>query len=153
MGLRYEVNFSAVATTAQTDLFEINIASTKAALLHSVYIGQSSDFGDAQAEILQVQFITGHATSGSGGTAPTPVGLNGGTAASTAEVNNTTIASTGTTKVVHQDVWNVMIPFQYRPTPEERIELAPSARLVVRLPAPADSLTLSGALIFEEIGG
>jgi hypothetical protein len=33
------------------------------------------------------------------------------------------------------------------------MEFAPSARIVVRLPAPADSLTLSGTMVFEEIGG
>jgi hypothetical protein len=154
MGQMYSVTFDAVATTAQSDLFELNVASTRAVRLHSVFVGQSSDFGDAQSELLKLQIIIGHATSGSGGSAPTPSPLAGGPAsASTVEANNTTIASTGTTKTLHQDTWNVMVPYQYRPTPEERLEFAPSSRVVIRLPAPADSLTLSGTMVFEEIGG
>ena len=110
---------------------------------------------DAAAEALKIQFITGHATSGSGGSAMTPTKLETGFAAagSSCEVNNTTIASTGTAVVKHQDVWNVQLPYQYRPMPEEMIVLSPSERLVVRMPAPADSLTVSGSMIIEEIGG
>lgn len=155
MGMRYSVNFDAVAVTAQSDLFEINAPADCIVLIRSVYIGQTSDMGDAAAEALKIQFITGHATSGSGGSAMTPTKLETGFAAagSSCEVNNTTIASTGTAVVKHQDVWNVQLPYQYRPMPEEMIVLSPSERLVVRMPAPADSLTVSGSMIIEEIGG
>jgi hypothetical protein len=121
MGQMYSVTFDSVATTAQTDLFELNVASTKAVRLHSHYISQTSDFGDAQAEILKVQIISGHATTGSGGTAPTPNALAGaGAAASTVKANNTTIASTGTPLTRHQDGWNVAIPVPVPPDPCRR---------------------------------
>ena len=154
-GHMYAVSAVAVASPAAIwDLLELNTGSAKVTRLHSLYIGQTTDMGDAQAEALTVQFITGHTTSGSGGTAPTPVALSAafGAASATAEANNTTIASTGTTAIRHADVWNIALPYQYRPTPEERIDLAPSTRLVVRLSAPADTITTTFTAIFEEIG-
>lgn len=154
-GLTYAASFDAVAVSAQSDLFEITAPSDAAVIVHSLYVGQTSDMGDAQAEALKIQLIRGYATSGAGGTAPTPTPLQGGFPASgsVVEANNTTLASTGTPAVVHQDVWNIQLPYQYRPTPEERIVLSPAQRLVVRLAAPADAITASGTLLFEELGG
>lgn len=154
MGQMYSVVFNAVAVTAAQDVFELNVASTKSVRIHRMVIGQYSDFGDAQAEILGIQAIRGYTTSGSGGSAPTPqkmaTGL--GAAASTAEANNTTVANTGTASVLESDAWNVQVGYRYQPAPEERMELAPSERLVWRITAPADSITLNGTLVFEEIG-
>lgn len=155
MGQLYSAVFTGVAVTAQQDFFELNAASTKAVRIHRVVIGQSSDAGDAQAEVLAISFVRGYTTSGSGGSAPTPQKLATGlaAAASTVEVNNTTVANTGTASVLESDTFNAQVGYRYQPTPEERIELAPSERLVVRLgTTPADSLTMSGTLVFEEIG-
>lgn len=155
MGQMYSVTVSAVAVTAAQDVFELNVASTKAVRIHGLVIGQYSDFADAQDELLSITLISGHATSGSGGSTPTPAKLGGaglGAASSTVEANNTTIASTGTPLTHHADAFNVRAGYQYRPTPEERPEFAPSSRVVVRITAPADSLTLNATLIFEEIG-
>lgn len=155
-GLTYAVTFDAVATaTSIKDMFEVNVPSDAAVVIHAVYLGQTSDMGDSASEALTIQFVKGHSTSGSGGSAPTPVPLMSGfpAAGTGIEVNNTTIATSGTAIVLHQDVWNVQLPYQYRPTPEERLVLSPSQRMVVRLSAPADALTISGTLIFEEVGG
>lgn len=154
MGIRYAVPFSAVAVTAQQDFFEINASSTRSLILHSIYITQNSDAGDAQDEMLSVLIKTGATTSGSGGTAPTPQPLGGsGTAQFTAEVNNTTKATAGTIVTKHADSFNVRAGWYYRPTPEERIELLGGGRLTVELATtPADSLTMNGTAIVEEIG-
>jgi hypothetical protein len=53
---------------------------------------------------------------------------------------------------MHADVWNIQLPWQYRPTPEERDVLAPSARMVLRVSAPADTITTTCTVIFEENG-
>lgn len=155
MGQLYTAQFTATAVTAQVDLFELNVASTKAVRIHRCVIGQSSDPGDAQAEMLGITFVRGYTTSGSGGSAPTPQKLATGlgAAATTVETLNTTLATGGTASVLEADAFNVAVGYRYQPAPEERIELAPSERLVIRLGgAPADSLTMSGTLVFEEIG-
>lgn len=156
MGLKYALTFDHTASPAAAfDAFEIVAPSDAAVVLHSVFLSQTSDMGDAAAEQVKVQFIKGYTTSGSvGGTAVTnPLETQYPAAGSTTEVMNTTVANTGTAVVLHQDGWNIQLPYQYRPTPEERLILSPSQRLVIRVGAPTDAITIGGTLIFEELGG
>lgn len=155
MGLKYTLTFDATAFAAAVDAFEITAPSDAAVVLHSAFLGQTTEAGDAAAEMLKVQIIKGYTTSGSsGGTAViNPLETGFPAPGSSCEVMNTTLANTGTAVVLHQDAFNVQIGWQYRPTPEERLTLSPSQRVVVRLSAPADSITLNGTLIFEELGG
>ena len=155
MGRMYSVQFTGVAVTAQQDFFEINASTNRSLKIHSCYISQSSDAGDAQDEQLSILIKTGATTSGSGGSAPTPSPLIAGGAAAnfTAEANNTTKATAGTIVTAHADCFNVRAGWPYRPTPEERIELTGAGRLTVELgTTPADSLTMNGTIIIEEIG-
>lgn len=155
MGRLYAVTFEAVAVTAAQDFFEITPATNKPIALHALYLSQSSDYGDANDEGLRVQVIRGHTTGGSGGSAPTPAPLNPNATAAgaTAEVNNTTIASSGTTVALHAETFNVRVGLALVWTPETRpMASAGNTTIVVRLMAnPADSLTMSGTLIFEEL--
>lgn len=155
MGRMYAVTFEAVAVTAQVDFFEITPADDKPCIIHGCYLSQSSDTGDAAEEMLRVKIIRGHTTGGSGGSAPTPASLNPADAAAgfTAETNNTTIASAGTTVDLHSEAFNIRSGWVYMPTPEARpVVNQGNTTLVVRLmAAPADSLTISGTLIVEEM--
>jgi hypothetical protein len=155
MGMMYAATFGAVAVAAAQDVFEIVAPSTKTVVIHEIALEQSSDAGDAEAELLRIQAIRGFTTSGSGGSSVTPAPLEGGNAAagSSVEANNTTVATTGTTATLFDRAFNVQIGFFWQPTPECRIVLSPSQRLVVRIPAPADSLTMHGTMVFEETGG
>lgn len=151
----YSALFNNVAVSAAQDIFEIVAPSTAMVVVHSCFLGQVTDYGDAASEGLRVQFIRGHTGSGSGGSTVTPVRLGGNnypTAASTVEANNTTPASGGSPDTVFIDVFNIQVGWQYIPPPEQRIYVRPSERLVLNLPtAPADAITMSGTLIFEEI--
>lgn len=156
-GRLYSVSFENVAVTASQDLFEVTPADDKPVRLHSISISQSSDAGDAAAELLRLAVIRGHTTGGSGGSTPTPRPLNRSDAAAgfAAETNNTTIASTGTTHQLDAFTLNVQsggYPIIY--TPEMRPEASQAdTTIVVRLmAAPADSLTMSGTIIVEELG-
>jgi hypothetical protein len=155
MGRLYAITFENVAVTASQDLFEIAPADDKPVCIHACYLSQSTELGDAAEEQLRIKIIRGHATSGSGGTAPTPAPLNPADAAAgfVAEVNNTTIASTGTAVDLHAETFNVRSGWVYMPTPEARPGASQgNTTLVVRLmAAPADSVTMSGTLIVEEL--
>lgn len=152
-GRSYSVVFSAVAVTAAQDIFEITPADDKPVNILGLFIGQSSDAADAQDEMLQVSIIRGFTASGSGGSAATPAPLdNIDTAAGfTAEVNNTTVANTGTSATLHTDTFNVRAGYQIWFPPEcyPRATQA-NTTLVVRITAPADSLTMSGTLYVQE---
>lgn len=154
MGRIYTASFEAIPVSVIQDLFEINAPSDACVAIHSAELGQTSDAGDAQAELLRVAWSRAPTASGSGGASVTPAAHEEGTAAfgGTVERNNTTQA-TGTTVVV-PGVFNVQGGYFYQPMIWERIVISPGGRLVLELPAaPADSLTMTGRVTFEEYGG
>lgn len=154
MSRLYTVQFNGVSVTAQQDLFELVAPSTGAVVLHAIELSQTTELGDAAEEQLSILLKSGQTTSGSGGTAPTPVPLAFGDAAAgaTAEVNNTTKASAGTIVTHAAWAWNVRTEFMRLFTPEMRPILRASRRMTVELATtPADSITLNGTLWFEEL--
>lgn len=152
----YVATFAAVEVSAAQDVFEIVAPADSRVAIREIRLGQYSDVGDAAAEMLSVRIIRGYTTSGSGGSSVTPVNLapeSGALAASsTVEANNTTVALNGTGVVLLADSFNIAGGFRYYPVPDERIQVGVSQRLVVRITAPTDALTMSGTLVFEEIG-
>lgn len=153
MGRMYSAVFEEVAVTAVQDLFEINAPADSVVVLHSCVITQSSDAGDSEAEQLSTIFHLG-STSGTGGSAVTarPLALGDAAFGGTIEANNTTQSTEG--NILHAEAFNVAIGLHYIPTPEARIVISPSDRLIIELQtAPTDSLTMSGTIIIEEIGG
>lgn len=153
MGRIYSAPFEEVAVTVVQDLFELVAPADAVVVIHSVTITQSTDAGDAQAEMLPILIHRGTAT-GSGGSPVTPSPLQVGDAAfgGTVEANNTTQSAEGT--FIHAEAFNVQIGFYYLPPPEDRPVVSPSALFIVELQAaPDDSLTMNGTVVFEEIGG
>lgn len=152
----YTATFAGVAVAAAQDAFEIVAPANSRVALREVRLGQYSDAGDAQAEMLSVTLERGYTTSGSGGAAVTPANLMGhagaAAAATAVERNNTTVASGGSPATLIADSWNVQRGWRYCPPPAERIVLEKSQRAVVRITAPADAITLNGTLVFEELG-
>jgi len=156
MGMLYTATFAGVAVTAQQDFFELAAPADCVVLIHQIQLSQSTEVGDAQEEGLSLLFKRGATTTGSGGSTPTPSPIDFGYAAagSTTKVNNTTKATAGTIVTMAADNWNVRSPYLWLPTPELRFTLSPSQRFTLELATtPADSITMSGTLWFEEIGG
>lgn len=153
MGRMYTAQFSAVAVTVASDLFEITVATDKPIRIHGFSIWQTTDVGDAAEEVIGVSIIRG-VTAGSGGTSvtPTPTGDDADTAAGATVNRTTTTASTGGTRVDGTG-WNVRVPCDFWPPPEWRPRIdAGVDPVVIKLDAaPADSLTISGYCRFEEI--
>ncbi len=152
----FTATFSAIAVSAAQDVFEIVAPADSKIAIREVRLGQYSDAGDAAAEMLSVLIIKGYTTSGSGGASVTAAPVQGHTGAltstATVERNNTTIAADGTAVVMVADAFNVQSGWIYIPAPEERIVVPVSGRLVVRITAPADAVTMNGTLVFEQVG-
>ncbi|MCC6737072.1 MAG: hypothetical protein IT534_13230 [Bauldia sp.] len=143
--------FSAVAVAGAQDVFEITAAATHIVDLREVRLGQYSDAGDTAAEMLSVEIIRGHTTSGSGGAALAIHTLQGaGAPASSVEANNTTLASNGVARTMLADSFAIAGGFRWRPPADERIQIQPGERAVVRISAPADALTMNGTIVIEE---
>ena len=152
----YTVSFTGVAVTTAVDLFEITPADDKPVEVIGMFIGQSSDAGDAQDEMLGYRVIRGHTTSGSGGSAttPRPLDRSGPAAGFAAETCNTTAASVGSTVDLHADTFNVRAGEKLW-LPEDcgwEVSQADTTLVVRLIGAPADSLTMSGTLYCREQG-
>lgn len=153
----YTAVFSAVATTAAQDLFELLGVAEKSIRLHRLKVFQTSDVKDAEEEILPVTLKrgVGSVTSGSGGSTPTaqPLSPAEGAFGGAVECNNTTqmAVGSGTIATIDQIGWNVRIPLDHVWTPEDRPVINGASRFAVSIPAPADSLTCYGLLTFEVI--
>jgi hypothetical protein len=159
MGRMYTTKFKGVAITAAQDLFEILAASGKGIFIHGFALSQSTEEGDAQSEMLQLTTNrgVGSVTSGSGGSTdtPNPIQDADSNSGATVEINNTTrmVVGSGTLEELEVHCWNVQIPYIFWYTPETRPYVAPGNRWTLELEdAPADSITASGTVWFEEHG-
>ena len=155
MSRMYVTSFENVTVTLDQDFFEIAPADDKPCIIHAVYLSQSSDVGDAEEEMLRIQVMRGHATSGSGGGTANEIPLNPNDAAAgyTGEINNTTIATTGTPVVLHAEAFNSRTGLQMIWTPEMRPVVTQSqSLLLVRLMVDTnDALSMGGSIYVEEI--
>lgn len=156
MGRFYSVPFVNIPVSTVADVFEIIAPTNKSFFLHEIAISQNSDFGDTAAEGLTITIKRGIGnTVGSGGSAATPAKHSTVDAAaqSTAKTNNTTqaVAGSGTLTTLRADGFNVQAGYAYLVAPEQRYFFAPGESLIVSMSLPADSLTLSGTLVFEEL--
>jgi len=156
MGRVYTVSVSAVTVSAAQDFFEILAGASQTIRILSAFIGQSSDAGDAEAEMLGVLLKRGSGSfnSGTGGSTPTAVPhhfSDTAVSSTTIEANNTGQASAGSGALttIRAESMNVQAGWYYTPTPEEVIVLSPSQALVVSITAPGDPLTMYGSITFE----
>lgn len=157
-GLVYTASFKDVAVSAAQDLFEILFPSDVVGELLEMMIGQTSDFGDTEEEIVvtSLRMVSGAPTSGSGGSTatPRPHHLGGPASGATVEINNTTQLSGGTNVVLEPIPWNVRMREPLIYIPESRFYFSPSTRLLWELEnAPADAITCHGKVTWKELGG
>lgn len=153
----YTVPFAAAGVTTSIDLCEIVAHAAKPLLIRGFVIGQKTEVGDAQEENLRLTIKSGQTTSGSGGSATTPVnkdGANGAAAGATAEQFNTTKATTGTILDHGPWPWNVRVtPYVEKFPDGEEVFLAAGRRATLELvDAPADTMDIYGHLVVQEIG-
>ena len=150
MGRIYTASFTEVAVTAQQDLFQLE-ALTTPAIVHGVFLSQTTDVGDAASEGLSILIrrVTDAVTND-----VAEVLIDGGDGGANADiaVNETTELVTGAS-TIHSEAWNILTPFVYLPLPEHRPVVQIGNVITVNLnTTPADSITMSGTLYFEELG-
>lgn len=153
-GRMYSAAFEGVSVSVAQDFFEITAPSTMMVELHEVHITQDDNETSQQLPV-RILRVTPTVTGGSGGSSATPRKLEVGSpsASSTVDVNNTTVATGGTLEVLRRIGDNVLNGWHWVFLPETRIWIPPSGVVVVRLAtAPGAALTMSGELIFNEIG-
>lgn len=136
------------------DLFEIVPADDKPVEIVALSLGNKSEVGDAQDEMLAYAIVRGNTTS-SNGTSTTPQLLDPSDPAAsfTAETIGATVATAGTSVTLLADTFNVraglnlVFPEAMRP----KVSQANTGMYVRLMTAVADDLTLSGTLWVREL--
>lgn len=150
----YTAVFDATAVTTATDLFETTVASNRPVTALGMTLGQTTDLGDAQEEVLRIGLYRG-VTAGSTGTAVTETAYTdaGLQTATAAVVTLRGTASTGGT-LIEVIPWNIRIPLLWCPIPELRPRFSAGDATAVYsfrlIAAPADSVTMFGTLFWKE---
>lgn len=160
MGRIYTVPYTGTISNSggDTDLLEILPADDKPCKLRGWSIGQSTEVKDAEEEGLRitVRRLAATVTSGSGGSAVTPVPRDSADVAAgfAAECNNATVATTsGSNTIMEEHSWiNRNTPWEFW-YPDERF--APKVKqgeaLCVRLETTvADDMTGNFTFFVEE---
>lgn len=157
MEVVYSAPLDAQAFTTATDVFEVTPAADRAVRILGMRLGQTTDLGDAQEEVLRIG-VYRDVTAGTTGVALTEVAYTNAAlagAVTAAVVANNGTASTGGT-LIDVIAWNVRIPLEWFPIPELRPKFSnlaaegpvSSFRLMA---APTDSITISGCLYWTEV--
>lgn len=149
--------FSAVAlTTNPHDLFCVTASTSSRVVVREIRLGQYSEFGDSQSELLSLTIMTGSTAAASAGSTITPVNVQSHSGAPTANTAviaaSTTLGSTTSATVRYADAWNVAAGYLYTPPPPERIVLNPGQIMLFRMSAPNDAMTMNGTITLQEIG-
>jgi hypothetical protein len=152
----YTVSFSEqtiASASGDYDLFELDAAAEKPIEIVALTLGNKSEVGDAQDEMLSINIVRGNTTSSNGSaTTPRPLDASDGAASFTAETVGSTPASSGTAVTLVADTFNVRAGYNLVLPEAMRPKTQGADLLCVRLTsAAADDLTLSGTLWVREL--
>lgn len=158
MGRRvYQAGFDNVSCgTAVQDLFSLLAGSAKGIILHHIHMEAASITTAAQLR-MRLKRGTATVTQGSGGSTPT-IGItdSADTLAATATLhcNDTSQATTsGAFTSLAFFNWNVLLPFDYMPGPEDedRERALVSQALILDFPTTIVATTISAFIKWSEV--
>jgi hypothetical protein len=157
MGQRvYTTFFDNISVAAIQDLFSIKAGAANGVELHQLDLTAGGVTSPAEFRILLKRAATA-ATLGTGGTVPTISPTDSGdTKAATAVVHandiTTQLTSTGTLSTLEAFQWNVLMPFQYLPAPEDREVCQAAEAFSFFVPAaPGAAVLVSGTIKWREL--
>lgn len=142
--------------TAVQDILSLLAGSANGCELHYLELNAAGVTSAAEIRLRLKRFSGATITAGSVGTAPTINAIDeNDTKAATAVVraNDTTQSTTtGTNVSLMFWQWNVLVPFQYLPAPEDRPVIAAGNKLILDLPATIGAATvMSGIIKWREL--
>lgn len=139
--------------TAVQDIFSLLAGSSNGIELHHIHL-EANVVGEAA---LRMRLKRGTATvsQGSGGSAPTPTpcdATDGAASGVTAHINDTSQATTtGAFTTLGGFYWDVALPFDHLPAPEDRETCTVSQSLILDLPAVIASTVISGYVKYRQL--
>ena len=155
MGQRsYVAQFENVSIAAVQDIFSLKASGTKGFEIHQIELGSIGQTSPTEFR-LSLTRVPVTMTQGSGGSVPTINPLDAGDslpAVVVAHANDTTQStSTGTIATLLSTTWNVLMPFQYLPAPEDRPTALVNQGVALTLnAAPGAATSVSGFIKWRE---
>lgn len=152
----YTVSFdqqTIAAASGDYDFFELDAATDKPIEIVAIDLGNKSEIGDAQEEMVAYSIVRGNTTTGNGTTTTArPLDSAAGAASFTAKVVSSTPAAAGTAVNLVVSTFNIRAGLQYIFPPEMRPQTSGADLLCVRLlTALADDATFSGTVWVHEL--
>lgn len=134
------------------DFWSYKAGATTGAELHywSLSAGGVTSAAEWRSRLLR---YTGTVTQGSGGASGTLNALDSSdslAAAGTGRFNDTTVTTATATVVLAAWQWNVLMPFEYLPPPEDRVIIKPTEGMALHAPAAGASTLISTTAQFRE---
>lgn len=154
MSRMYAASFKGLSVSAICELFYIKAPADAVIRIHEIKVTQETIEVSEQLPVRVFKTATDQSAKGD---ACDSNPLSTGDVATGAAVRKNILTAatfaTETTPLL-SFAENILNGYHVLPTPECRIDLSPSAGLVVKLDtAPAGATTFAGYMIFEEIGG
>jgi hypothetical protein len=154
-GLMYTVSFSNVSiTNAAQNIWELIAGAGCSVLIHSMRLTITPTITSGVAQdvraLLNIQKIT---TTGTGGSAKTPAAVNNRNTVAAVTTCNSLVTTPGSAStILDSENVSIIVPFERIYTPDQRIPIAPSARIALNLSAGlGGAFNASSEIYFEEI--
>lgn len=149
----YKIGLENTAVTGAITLVQLKAGSTCAVMLLRAYCSQSNQTSVAMQPI-EIVRKSGAATVTSGTPLLVDPGDSAAASAGGTSATGTNASSEGTDgDILLRENFDVLNPWIWLPTPEERIIVAPSGIIGLKFPiAPGSSMTVSAGFYFAEIG-
>jgi hypothetical protein len=157
-GLLYTAQFSNVTVTnAIQDIWQLQAAATAAVLVHSWRVTFVPTITSGVAQDVRVNLqICRRSTTGTGGSAVTPVAVNARNTTAAATTSTRTVVTTQGTigNILDGEQVSVIVPFERIYTPDQRIVIPAGTGNLLSLfltTAPGQAFQASSEVYFEEI--
>jgi hypothetical protein len=151
----YSTFFDNVTVAAIQDLFSLKAGAVNGIEIHQIDLNAGGVTAPAEIRLL-LKVAPATVTQGTGGSAPVISPTDSGdtkAATATAHANDVTtqMTSTGTIKTLQAWQWNVLLPFQYLPAPEDREVIQATEGIALNIPAAPASTLISGTIKWREL--
>lgn len=153
LGRAYIIQVDSLAMADNGAMVHITGPTDAVTVIDKITVTQETQTSSEANAILVTRASAAGTGGGTSTVSPTEVGspAYGGTVID--DKTPWTVQPTLTTTLLREG-WNVLAPFIWHPTPEERIVISPSGQLVVNLEnTPGASMTFSINIAIREIGG
>jgi hypothetical protein len=155
MGRMYYAPITAAAVATSINLWSIQPAAEDPIVLHAFEISQSTEFGDTQAEALELNLTRriGAPTTGAGAAVTEVPAMHDDTTSTATVLTELTADWTaGTEQIMAKIGWNVQASYLWMPPPEGRIQVKDNDVLLLDLvTVPADVIDVLGWILYEEV--